>query len=586
MDLTNDVHRQYASATGPFSQLDHLINGSGPFDSSRFSADPHLDEEEPRSKFPDCLGPSLPPPTWKVFANFLLGRRWVILPDISPLHPLLITVRIPSHSDWPQQLLKPLQASASFHTSDSRVANLGISCYLAQVLTAWSARFDDFPRYFNSLPFGSEILVEEICVDLANVNVRLAASMWEDSSVSVDQLQKQWQLPPSSWPKIVDVKDLELLDILNENVALVRSERHFGEAVIFKSSPSAPAHIYHELRMLLTLPSSPHLVKPPLALVSIPDLCGRSAKIVGFILHYYSGASLARTLHTRMLNGTLEWHDQLRWARQVTSTLMFLNTAAQTFYSDLKPDNILLSPPKPGEADDIVLIDFEQNGAPNAWTAPEVIHIETLNLLSRVAPDPGVRESFRGMLVDLIGAKEYDPAGRYQNPSRGYHIAWPHLSASEREAAEVFALGKVLYCIFEGVESVTTSIMTSRPVEQELQFPHFIKTPPILRDLILACTFGAREHDRTAPFVVRVGNTLFPRGKSGLGGEPLGSARDVVETSQKLWMKLLTETGNFWAARTRLSNGIHTEQDLNVLSYLRRPTLNQVLCVLNSIDIE
>ncbi|KFY79957.1 hypothetical protein V498_08875 [Pseudogymnoascus sp. VKM F-4517 (FW-2822)] len=285
------------------------------------------------------------------------------------------------------------------------------------------------------------------------------------------------------------------------------------------------------------------------------------------------------------MNGTLSWHDQLRWAKEVTSILISLNQHADTYYSDLKPDNILLSTAKSAQADSVVLIDFEQNGAPNAWEAPEIIHIETLNILSRVATDPEIRESYHSMLKDLVGANKDNTSGRYQYRPRGHHVAWPHLSATEREAAEVFALGKVLYCIFEGVESISTSVMTSRPTEQKLQFPRFIRSPPVLQELILACTAGAREHDRAAPFIVRVGNTLFPRGKSGVDGEPSGSARDLVEVSQKLWMKVLTDAGNFWAAKVRYSSGMHTEEDLTILSYIQRPTLEGVLQVLNSVKI-
>ncbi|KAH6671920.1 hypothetical protein B0J14DRAFT_594692 [Halenospora varia] len=586
MDLTNAVHRQYSSAVGPFSQLHHLINSTGPFDASQFSAKPYVPDEAVHSELFDLDSRLLVPPNWTVIANFSLGRRWIILPNINPLRPQQITVRIPNHSKWPPHLLKPLQASASFHTSDSRVANLGISRYLAQVLTIWSSSFNDFSSYFETLSFGTEIVIEEICADMKDVKIRVSPSPWNDSFLTVDELQEQWQLPSKLSPKVIELKDLKLLRILNENVALVRIEQHFdAQPVIFKSSPNAPIHIYHELRMLLTLPHNPHWVKPPLSLVSMPDLQSGHTKVVGIILHYYEGGSLAQKLRTRTMSGTLSWHDQIRWAKEVTSTLISLNKHAETYYSDLKPDNILLSTTKPGQADSIVLIDFEQNGAPNAWEAPEIIHIETLNILSRVAPDCDIREAYQGMLNDLVGTNEDDMPGRYQYRPRGHHVAWPHLPASEREAAEVFALGKVLYCIFEGVESISTSVMTSRPTEQELQFPRFLRSPPALQDLILACTSGAREHDRAAPFVVRVGNALFPRGKSGVDGEPLGSARDLVEVSQKLWMKVLTDAGDFWAAKVRYLSGMHTEEDLTILPYIQRPTLERVLQVLNNIEI-
>jgi len=78
---------------------------------------------------------------------------------------------------------------------------------------------------------------------------------------------------------------------------------------------------------------------------------------------------------------------------------------------------------------------------------------------------------------------------------------------------------------------------------------------------------------------------LYPRGKSGVDGEPLGSARDLVEVSRKLWMKVLTDAGDFWAAKVRYSSGMHTEKDLTILPYFQRPTLEGVLQVLNKIEM-
>jgi hypothetical protein len=288
----------------------------------------------------------------------------------------------------------PLQASASFHTSDGRVAQLGISDYLVRLLTRWSTGFDDFPSYYNNLQFGEEIIVEEITLDFQREKVRVAANARVELLLSFSELQSEWQLHLSSWPDLIELKDLELVSMLNENVGLIKSKRHFKcQDVILKSSPRAPKLIYHELRMLLTLPSHTHLAKPPLAIVSIPDPRGGEPKIVGFILHYYPLGSLGRSLRDKSLGGTLNWHDQIRWAKQITSTLIFLNDTAQTFYSDLKPDNILLSTSENSRTDEIILIDFEQNGAPNAWTAPEVIHLQTLNLLSNYVPDDELREA-------------------------------------------------------------------------------------------------------------------------------------------------------------------------------------------------
>lgn len=54
----------------------------------------------------------------------------------------------------------------------------------------------------------------------------------------------------------------------------------------------------------------------------------------------------------------------------------------------------------------------------------------------------------------LIPEANHGKAARvYDNPDHGYYNTWASLSSPEQEAAEVFMLGKVLWCIFEGVIS-------------------------------------------------------------------------------------------------------------------------------------
>ena len=64
---------------------------------------------------------------------------------------------------------------------------------------------------------------------------------------------------------------------------------------------------------------------------------------------------------------------QIKWVKQIASALLHLRYACRTFYSDLRPDNVLLNCTESGVLEeDIVLIDFEQRGNWYEWCAPEI----------------------------------------------------------------------------------------------------------------------------------------------------------------------------------------------------------------------
>jgi hypothetical protein len=59
----------------------------------------------------------------------------------------------------------------------------------------------------------------------------------------------------------------------------------------------------------------------------------------------------------------------------------------------------------------------------------------------------------------------------YEPPSHGYYNAWQDLNSGEQEAAEVYALSKMLLCIFEGVSVAANIMLNSFIFEPECEFP-------------------------------------------------------------------------------------------------------------------
>lgn len=165
---------------------------------------------------------------------------------------------------------------------------------------------------------------------------------------------------------------------------------------------------------------------------------------------------------------------------------------------------------------------------------------------------------------------------RYTNPPDGYNVPWIALSPIEQEAAEVYMLGRVLWCIFEGVSGPQkAAVWQSYPWESDLEFPDFRRTPAEMRNLINECTRGRRQ-TLGGSTVVREGSRLV------LKGVPLSqqSPKDVQDAARKFWQNELQIAEAFVEMRDQLKT-----QGKWVDNYYNRPTLRQVLAELKEFVI-
>ncbi|EME85242.1 uncharacterized protein MYCFIDRAFT_207518 [Pseudocercospora fijiensis CIRAD86] len=79
--------------------------------------------------------------------------------------------------------------------------------------------------------------------------------------------------------------------------------------------------------------------------------------VYGFILPHYAKESLRDHLPACRESGDLSFERQLKWSKQVCSALMHITSEARAFYSDLRPDNILLT-----DSDGLLLIESSSVG--------------------------------------------------------------------------------------------------------------------------------------------------------------------------------------------------------------------------------
>ena len=96
----------------------------------------------------------------------------------------------------------------------------------------------------------------------------------------------------------------------------------------------------------------------------------------------------------------------------------------------------------------------------------------------------------------------------------------------------VFTLGKLLWCLFEGVGSISNDPWRATISGPDVQFPNFKKTPPELRSLIIECTAGASEHRELGPEIIKVGSMVLPKNKEATAG-----GREVIQIAKGWWQR-------------------------------------------------
>ncbi|KAH8757016.1 hypothetical protein F5882DRAFT_43711 [Hyaloscypha sp. PMI_1271] len=545
------------------------------------------------------LSHAVPNPTWRI-DGAIFGTRYFATPLflLSDFPPLRIDVVIPDQLDWAQELWGVLGASDSVHMHDERVANLGISRYLVLLLDSWSSSYPDFERIYRGLPFGSSIVVGNIGLKLSESRIRINRNIQLPSHLlSISNLQELWKLQDDSMPVAVDLHRLRFVKRLFSSICLIE---HAGKPMIFKSNTQSPSSIYHEIKVLLSLPPHPNIVGPPKALVTISsDSHSEKCLICGFLLEYYELGSLEAYLPQIRDSHSLRAQDQLRWSLELASALIHIHSQVGMFYSDLKMDNILLRLIN-GKVS-IVLVDFEQSRNLYTWAPPEVFYVEWIAELSfrGLTRIDGLSDQlmleFREVMERYFSSRgvtlpvPVQPLD-YDNPQHGWYYPWLTSTPEEQESGSVYCLGRALWCIFECVGNTSNVLGRSHPHDSDSQyeFPMFTyRTPDSIQQIIRKCTSGAREWTGDGPLgLFRRGGKVYPRGRTGTMGQPIATVEETKEAVKRVWKLEIVKAKEFLLAREKYRNGSADVDDVELLGYLRRPTLKDVHVFLKDLEIE
>ncbi|KAL4819760.1 hypothetical protein BDW67DRAFT_181477 [Aspergillus spinulosporus] len=540
--------------------------------------------------------------SWRLFRADFVNRKIFAVPKFAlGRMPLGISIRLSRSIDLQAEPWQSMRPSYASMLSSNGGGHSALADHILTALGIWSEGFDNFESIYMNLQFGSSIRINTLAENPREMSISLEARYEAELAwLTPNRLAEAWGL---DLPPAIPLADLELVSQLHESVYLVtlKNHRDAGQMFVFKSSPDPdPRFLYHELRLLLTTPPHPYLINGPLYLVTKRVSFGGKRGVAGFLLEYHPAGTLGACLKSTR---DIPLNTKVKWACQLTSALEHIVSSSAGYYPDLKLDNILLKhSPTGGGGCDTVLIDFEQRGSWVCWNPPEVNHITLLLYLaarkSRHIPRH-VAAEFQALLDKHLpswrisgGSSSDDVSTSILSP--GYNKTWRSLSADERESAMVFMLGRVLWCIFEGVGSSTGGNSADflggelfrdggngdNDDPNQQRFPAFRDTPEAIQVIIREATRGAMDWTGLSRCVRVVGDRVYDA-QSKMNGDKHEEAYDAARALRTWWNARISSAKEYLVKRA-----IGGEECEAASAARSRPRLGTVLRALHELEMD
>ncbi|EFQ29266.1 hypothetical protein CGRA01v4_04953 [Colletotrichum graminicola] len=513
----------------------------------------------------------LPDPLWRIDGCTGLGTQFYVIPlFLRCVPPIRIDAFIPEQSSQPYEIRQLLDLDMAFHTKDrARVQELNISKHMLRALQFWTKSLPEPEALFTSVPFGSRIVFKTLALDIRAMEIDVAPTYYlERQLLSASALADMWGTTVQL-PECIDIFDVHVVEQIHDSVCLVRIHDRLW---ILKTLTSYTKYLYHELKLLLSAKPHPNVMSRPARLVTKRCSFGSKIAVVGFTLEYHRHGTMRDIVPLQRIHNTFSPAEQFKWSIQITSGVLHHRKTSGTFYPDLRLDNVVMS--KDGDA---IMVDFEQRGVWCEFASPEINAIEYIRLL---ATDEDIPDDVKDKYAEILrrmcpNFEALQNREEYTNPADGYNICWACLSPKEQEAAEVYMLGRVLWCIFEGASAPQqAAVWQSYRWEAEVDFPAYLRTPTKLRSLIDRCTSGRRA--TLGNQISRDGSRLVFK-----DCEKMADPGDIRTAAATWWKREIAWAEAFLAMRENSkSTG---EWDEN---HFDRPSLQEVLDELNKLRNE
>jgi serine/threonine protein kinase len=516
---------------------------------------------------------------WLIQGADLAGTRWFAIPKFAiGKPPLRIDIHVPELVNTPGYLRDTLEPNSPMFCELETAGTSQMAIHIARALHWWSSKNERFLHDYLQLPFGSRILFETLSHDIRQIDIQFVPIYdIERQWLSEKTLRGMWDVPDAAWPSTVDFGSLQFQRRLHDTIDVVSIDGHGNQEFVFKSLMNDIKYLYHELKTLMAMKPHPNVIPRPIYLVTKRCGFGGRRGVCGMILKYYRRGTLRRWLkeHRQI---PYEMSHTLRgsWAKQIVSALIHIKSHGPGYYTNLKLDNIVVADSHDSDVLKVVIIDFEQRLGSPAWTPPEIHSVTFLADLIHLDPHSSISRSYQDLFC-RHGAiiPDSEKAARYTNPEYGYCYPWSSLNPKECEDAQVFMLGKLLWCLFENASLLNSyiGINSFRDNYSDKVFPDFDTTPGSLRQCILQCTSGSWESTGRTPPLVAHGKKIVLRDRHKQGMQ--SSVEEVQVAIRKWWRQQILD-----AEALLKCNG----RGKNVSQCGMRPSLQDVLQVLDGME--
>lgn len=540
-------------------------------------------------------------PLWKIDGCAGLGTQFYAIPlFLGDVPPIRCDALLSEDVTEDPVIRKLLDLDTVFHARDhARLCRQGIYSYVLRALQAWTEKHGrgKIKELYYESPFGSRLVFGNLPLKVEDVDIQVRYH-WDLESHynTVGELTKMWegQVDVKSMPTTIDIFDLIFVRQLHDSVCLVRYRQDASETNggyrqeglwVLKALTSSVKFMYHELRVLLTTPAHANIISTPTRLVTKATRMNKKRVVViGFLMPFHAGGGLRDELPLLRVNGLLQLKDQIHWAREICSAMIHIRSQAHTFYPDLRLDQIVF----PADKKRPIVVDMEQRGVWCEFGSPEVNAIDYIMALAIDDDEEDGDEDNDNMAHSeccLQGScpsrqrcrdimhrlnpnykKLRNPEDYYDNPPMGYNVSWICLSWNEQEYAGVYMLGRLLWCIFEGMSAPQRgAIWQSYHNEPDFEFPEFQRTPSELRSLIDQCTRGRRS--QLSNYVVRNCSKIVlrddPKGQ--------GTPAQIRSVAKDFWMNEVK-----WAEGFLLDREKQVKEGTWDANHFGRPTFAEI----------
>lgn len=509
-----------------------------------------------------CIDGSNPDGPWTSFYALPMTLR-----ENGPLPLKNIEVLLPNPCCFSPAIRRILEMPAAQGACGPEVNRFAVAKFVRRVLSCWAGGIYDFDSYYCSLPYGSKIKLHMYGngdIDKTTAEVERKEQDDEEWFPRLDYLQRR--SPSSELPPAIRIEQLGVDRQLHDTVSLVRIPDVTREKLwVLKTSEAR--YLIKELKTLLTLSEredgNPAFMGKPAYLVTQIDEDDDTV-VLGMILEYCQKGSLAAVIDQRRVAGTLDLKTKFKWAQQLASAVLNLTYSTMRYHSSLKPDNILVN-----DDDTLRIIDMEQGGNWDEFMAPEISYQQSLSRAINAWPRLTTLDMERR--VRQLLAK---------------HRHWEQMEWHERTMAEVYSVGKILWCIFEGW-SHTKNGLGERwfiPIDHGCDFPNFHQTPQDVATLILDCVRGSEDLEddrRWDDDIAVVDGVAYPKGRTGRDGEPKATALVTVTFAKEMWNRKYEVMERYLSAKARWDKdkwkpGAENPRDVHLVGIPLRPDLMEV----------